>query len=245
MATFNVNTDACVTLSDRLEQLNRSAFPVAVRQTLNQAAFDVKFNTLPKSASDNFIRRSPNFFKTFSAVNKATGFDINSMEAEVGMTDRGKPTARTAVKNMEEQESGGEIKGGANYMSAARGGNNSRKVTTANRFDKNKLVRGQFSRSGTSKSRFVAAAFVAMKQHKNISIKSSSGRFLMSVSSIQRLKSGAVKIRSKLLIKDRSGQPVMIKATHFGQEAAEMTMDKMDSFYKIEAEKQFAKVLKL
>lgn len=244
MATLNVNTDACVTLTDRLERLNRSAFPVAVRQTLNRAAFDVKFNTLHQSAANNFIRRSPNFFKTFSAVNKAQGFNVNSMSAEVGMTDRGKPTARTAVAHMEEQESGGVIRDGADYLAGARGGNNARKVTASNRFNKNKLISGKFSRGGTSKSRFVAAAVMAAKLKKNVSINTSRGRFLMQVTSVRKTK-GGVKINSKLLIKDRSGKPVTIKATNFSQEAAHMTMKKMDDFYRIEAEKQFARALKL
>ncbi len=63
---FNINTDASVMLVNKLEQLHRSAFPLAVRGTLNAAAFDVKMKTLDESATQNFERRSPTFFKRFS-----------------------------------------------------------------------------------------------------------------------------------------------------------------------------------
>lgn len=39
---LNVNTDATVALTNKLEKLHKSAFPVAVRSTLNSAAFDMK-----------------------------------------------------------------------------------------------------------------------------------------------------------------------------------------------------------
>ena len=47
---LNVNTDAVVALTNKLEKLHRSAFPVAVRSTLNSAAFDMKKDTILKSA---------------------------------------------------------------------------------------------------------------------------------------------------------------------------------------------------
>lgn len=245
MATLDVNTDACVTLTDRLERLNRSAFPVAVRQTLNQAAFDVKQNTLPKSAANNFIRRSPNFFKTFSAVDKATGWNVNTMKSIVGMTDRGKVTARTAVQNMEKQEHGGIINDGSDYLKDARGGNNKKKVAKRNYYNKNNIIRGSFSRGGTAKSRFIAAAFAAAKNKKMVSFNSGSGRYVMSVTSIKKSRTGDISIKSKLLIKSRRGKPVKITPTHFSQEAAMATRKKVDMFYKKEAEKQFKRALKI
>ncbi|MBL4809315.1 MAG: hypothetical protein JKY43_04565, partial [Phycisphaerales bacterium] len=47
---FNVNTDAVVSLTNKLEKLHKSAFPVAVRGTLNSAAFDVKQKSMPAFA---------------------------------------------------------------------------------------------------------------------------------------------------------------------------------------------------
>jgi len=244
LAHLNVNTDACVVLTNKLEKLNRSAFPVAVRQALNSVAFDVKNNTLQLSAEKNFIRRSPNFFKTFSKVNKATGFNLNSMKAEVGMSDNGKQSARTAVNNMLKQEEGGVIKEGADYLAASRGNNNKKRVTKGNYFNKSNNLSGKFRQGGTSKSRFIAAAFASAKQKKKMSFETSRGRFLVQVTSIRKNKKGAIKIRSRLLIKDRSGKPVQITATHFSREAANMSSLKIERFYQIEAQKQFDRVLR-
>lgn len=244
MPQININTDAFVVLANKLEQLNRSALPVAVRQTLNAAAFDVKNKSLQDSANKNFIRRSPNFFKTFSGVNKATGWSINSMQAAVGMTDQGKVSARTAVSHMDIQEQGGAIKTGADYLSAARGGNNASKVRRSNYFDKSKLISGELTRPGTAKSNMVAMAFMAAKLKKNISINTANGRYLISVSSINKTKDGGIKINSKLMMKDRSGKPVNIAATHFSREAAAVTVSRMTGFYLKEAQKQFERVLK-
>lgn len=243
-AGFDINTDAVVALTVKLNNLNRSAFPVAVRETLNQAAFDVKTRTLEDAASRAFIRRSPNFFKAFSGVNRAAGFDIATMKAEVGMTAMGKPTAQTAIRHMEIQESGGAIKEGADYLSAARGGSNTRKVSRSNYFNKNRLVNGPYKRKGTAKSRFIAAAFVAAREKKQFSVQTSRGRFLIGVSSISKLKKGTIKIRSRLVIQDRSHQAVRIKATHFANMAAMMTYTRMPEFYLKQAERRFERALR-
>lgn len=231
-------------LANKLERLNRSALPVAIRQTLNDAAFDVKTRSLQESANKNFIRRSPTFFKAFSGVNKAAGYNINSMQASVGMTDQGKASARTAVSHMDIQEQGGAIKTGADYLAASRGGNNASKVRRSNYFDKSKLISGNLTRPGTAKSNFIAMAFMAKQLKKNISINANSGRYLISVSNITKTRDGAVKINSKLLMKDRSGKPAVINATHFSREAAASTLTKMTGFFIKEAQKQFERALK-
>lgn len=244
MPQININANAFVVLANKLEQLNRSALPVAIRQTLNDAAFDVKNKSLQQSASKNFIRRSPSFFKTFSAVNKADGFNINKMQAEVGMNDRGKTSARTAVKHMDIQEQGGSIKEGSAYLAGARGGNNAGKVRRSNYFDKSRMIRGPLTRPVTAKSNFVAMAFMAAKEKKRLSVKTAGGRFLMSISNVRKLKNGSVKITSKLLMKNRSGKPAHITATHFNREAAEMTAPKMPYFFVRAAQQRFERALR-
>lgn len=240
---ININTDAFVVMARKLEQIHRSSLPVAVRQTLNDAAFDVKGKTLQESANKNFIRRSPNFFKTFSGVNKATGFNINAMKAEVGMTDQGKTSARAAITHMDAQEQGGNIKGGGDYLKDARAGSNRRRVAQANYFKKGNLVTGAFSRPGTAKSNFVAAASVALMQGKSMFINTPRGKFLISVTAISAFtKTRGLKITTKILMMDRKN--VTINATHFSSEAAAATMVKIPTFYQKEAEKQFNKIWK-
>ena len=91
----------------RLERINRSALPVAVRQTLNAAAFDVKQNTMPEEA-DIFIHRKPTFFKANSGVTPAKGLDVNTMEATVGFKPKTGDRSHS-VEDLEEQEEGGVI----------------------------------------------------------------------------------------------------------------------------------------
>ena len=238
---ININTDAFVVLANKLGQINRSALPVVVRQTLNDAAFDVKNKTLQLSANQKFIKRSPNFFKTFSGVNKATGFAINSMRAEVGMTDQGKTSARAAVSHMDQQEQGGSIKGGGDYLKASRSGSNRRKVQQANYFNKGNLVTGAFKRKGTAKSNFVAAASVALMTGKAMFIDTPKGKFLISVTAISAfVKTKSLKITTKILMMDRKS--VQITGTHFSNAAAAMTLQKVTGFYQKEAQKQFAKI---
>jgi hypothetical protein len=67
-------------------------------------------------------------------VEKATGFNVNGMQAVVGMSDNGNQSAKTAIKNMEKQESGGRISEGSAYLKDARGGNNSKKVNKSSYF---------------------------------------------------------------------------------------------------------------
>lgn len=248
MIELDINTDAMVVYSRKLEQLSRSALPVAVRMTLNDAAFDVKQKTLQESAKKNFIQRAPTFFKVFSGVNKASGFNINSMKAEVGMTANGNQTAQTAVAHMQQQEIGGAIKDGLDYLKAARSGSNRRRVKKGNYFDKSNLVRGAFKRPNASaKSRFVAAAIVALQTGKLMKFKSAAGKTLFArvismSSSLSKKKFGRLQIKTQILYEDR--QTVHIKATHFSREAAMITQKKMPDMYYKNAKKQFERALR-
>ena len=63
MQAFNVNTDEVVRLTNRLEKLNKSAMPIAVRSTLNDVAFQSKQTHLPKEFDKKFTIRKKNFIK--------------------------------------------------------------------------------------------------------------------------------------------------------------------------------------
>lgn len=242
--TFNINTEASVLMVNKLEAIHKSAFPLAVRGTLNAAAFDVKKRTLDISATQNFIRRSPTFFKRFSAVYPATGYAVNSMKSEVGMTDQGERKAQTAIKQMVQQEIGGTINDGLDYLAASRAGNNRRKVVKSKYYSKNRTVRGKFKYQGTTKSRKVAAAYVAFREGKQLSLKINGRRFLSEVSSITKTKKGKVNIRSKLVAVSRNGHPSKITATHFSKEAAQRTTLLMGDFFEIEAKRNIGRIWK-
>jgi hypothetical protein len=105
---LDINTDGIVVYTNKLEQIHKSALPVAVRAALNGAAFDVKKNTMPEEAAHAFIQRKKNFFKANSTVQPAKGFSIEKMEAVVGFKSR-TGTADQAVEDLEQQEHGGTI----------------------------------------------------------------------------------------------------------------------------------------
>ena len=109
---LNINSNAAVKFTNVLEQMHRSALPVAVRGALNDAAFDVKTNTMPSKASAAFVNRSKNFFKANSRFKGATGYNVNTMVATVGFVETGLNGGNNyAVKDLEQQEEGGTIGG--------------------------------------------------------------------------------------------------------------------------------------
>ncbi len=107
MAAFDINTKTHIELTTFLGRLHKSALPLAVRGTLNAVAFETREN-IPETASRKFTTRSKTFFKAFSSVDKAKGFDINSMVATVGIN----PSKGSKVaEGLEKQETGGAIQG--------------------------------------------------------------------------------------------------------------------------------------
>lgn len=103
--SFDINSDEIVVMANNLQKMHRSAFPLAVRGTLNSAAVHTKKNEIVPSAKRNFIARKPSFFKAFSKFDYAKGFDISKMEARAGMITKG----QQAAKNLSIQETGGLI----------------------------------------------------------------------------------------------------------------------------------------
>lgn len=247
---FNVNTDACVVLVNRLEQLHKSALPLAIRGTLNAAAFDVKQRTLEQSADKNFIRRSPTFFKRFSGVNRAQGWNIESMQAAVGMTPEGGNEkeynrVKNTIANFNQQEEGGKITEGLDYLKAARsGGSYGNRVLSNKRWDKDKRIKGPFTKPGTTKSRVIASAYMALKLKEFIRVKKHGINFYVQVNSITRTKKGKVKINSKLLYMSRTGNIKPVPATHFSREAANNTIPRIRGYFNVEAQKQIARLWK-
>lgn len=100
---LDVNTDASIQLTAKLEKLHKSAFPSAVRNTLNDVAFDAK-KRIPKKANEQFTIRQKNLFSKFSKVEKANGFNVNTMSSSVGLDSVSQPKL---TENLAKQETGG------------------------------------------------------------------------------------------------------------------------------------------
>jgi hypothetical protein len=238
--------------ADKLGTLKRSALPTAVRATLNGAAFRMKKNTLLKEASKAFTQRDKNFFKAFSKVEMAKGWDVDQMVATVGFSERGLVGSNNyAVKNLEQQEDGGKI-GGRSFipMRTARSGNSSSKKVRANyRVSdlRKKKITEINRRSGSPKQQFIKAAMYALEHEDGLVLghrTSSGGRTLWKIERItQNIKSRKLHIKAIPIYNVRANRSVSVKATNFVEKAAVRAKTVMPKIFQHEAERQFKKHL--
>lgn len=250
---FEIDSSAVDKYAKQLTQLHRSALPIAIRNTLNGAAFNVKQGTLLEFAKKNFVNRDKNFFKANSTVKMATGFDIAKMESIVGMHEKNLAGNNNfAIKDLEQQEHGGKI-GGKTFiaMRGARTGRNTNKkvrnnarmgsipdrVTSVNR------------RSASSKSQqFIRAAMYSLKHGDGYVLghqTKGGGRTLWKIDSVSiNLKNRRMKLKATALYNVKSNRSVSVKGKHFMEKAAEKSAKGMPIRFKREAEKQIKKYLK-
>lgn len=244
---FDVNTDSAIQLSAKLEKLHRSAFPSAVRNTLNNAAFDTKKN-IPKVSKKIFITRQSAFFKRFSTVRKANGFNINNMVSTVGINST---IDKQVSDNLVSQEFGGKVNGKklVPHDNSRVGRSLKKRVSKNNRFNKVKIhdaSRAFRSAKGSRGSKFIAAVMSTAKSGKpHMMIKSGGKGMVYELKSVsQSRKTRKVNFKIKKLYSVRSNNSHNVKSTKFMTRSANIAARKMDSFYKNNAEFQFKKFLK-
>lgn len=248
---LNINTDAVVKHTNTLEKMHKSALPVAIRGALNKAAFDVKKDTMPRSASRTFKNRQPNFFKANSKVEMAKGFDLRSMKATVGFTDKGlNGNNNFAVKDLEQQEDGGKIKGRSFIPTdIARGGNKSRPVRPGNRMGKiSNLVNSAKARGKNRYEKFVKSAM-----HAGVGgyvIGNFQKAILWRINSIKRKRikirgrSSTTIIKATPIYSFSQKRSVRVKSTNFMKKASLESASKMEDFFISEAKRQIEKLNK-
>lgn len=237
MIQLNVDTDATIIFTNKLEKLNRSAFPNAVRTALNSAAFDVKKDELLRSTERHFNKRQPNFFRANSRVEMATGWNLDEMKARVGMVDLG--GNNYAVDDLEQQEHGGII-GGKSFIplnSARSSKNYSKNVQKRNRISAINGIKNVDAVSSRSGNKYIFRRYA----HK-VGV----GGHLIYKGILWRIESLAGRdIKMTGLHTFLSGRKVKVKkATHFMREASNQSAKKIDRFYIQAAEKQFEKALR-
>lgn len=228
MALFlNINTDEVVSFTNKLEKLHKSALPVAIRSSLNAVALDVKKRTLLMVTDQTFTIRKKNFFRVFSKVDFAKGFNVNSMQSAIGIFPKG----NDAAEDLEAQERGGRI-GGRSYIPTdlTRTGMNegkglSKKKTLSN-FKKFKKVAW-----GDKKGFFKTARKVG-KEGAFVY-----GSMVLQVKSLKR-KKGKTFIKADKIYSYKKGRSVSISGTGFMRKSALISRKKMPDLYIKEAEKQ-------
>lgn len=240
---LNVNTNAAVIFAAKLDRMSRSALPVAVRASLNSAAFDVKQTTMPASAKKEFINRSPNFFKANSRVEMAIGFDINSMQSKVGFIENNlKGKSNFAVSDLEQQEEGGNIKKRSFIpLTPARGGNSNTKLVRPNsRLAAIKKIIDARRLPGKSDAQKFVYAFSKASVGSMILANFKGKTILWKVNSLNRTKKGNFKLTPVYSFsKNRS---VHVKATHFIREASIKSGKDIENIFVRQAEKQLNKL---
>lgn len=249
MLQLNINTDASVIFTNKLEKMHKSALPVAIRTALNSAAFDMKKKTLLNSASAAFENRSSNFFKAFSKVEPATGFDVNGMKATVGFVERGlKGDNNYAVKDLKQQEEGGAIGGKSLIpLNSARSGNSkSRLVKSANKLTSIKDVINARNQTGKTKGeKFVNAVLKAGAGGFVLGSDVRGENILWRVVDIKsNIKQKKFKPKLIPLYDYSAGRKIKVDKTGFAQKAALSSAQRIEHFYIEAAQKQFEKHLK-
>lgn len=245
MRVFDVNTDGAIQLTAKLEKLHRSAFPVAVRGTLNDVAFETK-KVVPRVAGSKFNTRQKTFFKSFSTVEKASGFDLRKMRSTAGINaSKGSQVA----DGLEKQEFGGAIKGRKLIpMDTARtSGNHNKKVKRKNQFKnlgKTVRIKGRGNK-GTRKSRLVARVMVAKRLGASHMLTNRGGKgTLYEISGVsQNIKTRKLKFKLTPLYRYRNSKVSRVTKTPFMQPSAKLASKKMLKFYEKNAEKQFHRLL--
>jgi|SRR5690242_12125424 len=243
MIVLDINTDATVVLTNKLEKMHRSALPIAIRNTLNKAAFDVKQKTMPESADRAFVKRAPNFFKANSRVQMATGFQVSMMRAVVGFTpDSLRGNHNFSVAELEQQEYGGEIaKRTFIPLDPARGGSATKLVRPQNRLSEIDGIINSDQGNGSKAARFVRAAFRAGKGGHVIS--NFGKKKLYRIESVSR-STGKLNLKTKALYSFRKGRTVRVGATGFMRLASMKSAGFMDRFYAQEARRVIERAFK-
>ena len=241
---LDINTNANIILTAKLERLRKSALPSAIRSTLSDGAFEMKKTNILESAKKNMTVRNKTVFKKFTGVKKATGFDVGSMYSEVGFIPKEGVKGSKIGEGMEHNEVGGTDEDGFMYLPKTRtAGNKNRLVRRNRRFDKGKLL-GNIKASNIatkSKNRFIINSIESFEQKKAFNFTTKKGRFLVMATSVKRGVDGNTKVKLDFLMRGRNKFKAHAKATHFNREAAIKTSKQMEVFYKKNAEYQLNK----
>lgn len=239
---LNINTTALEKHVETLTRISRSALPVAVRQTLNKAAFDVKTNTMPQE-TNRFEKRKPTFFKANSRVNMAKGFEINSMQSIVGFVPKTNDPSHS-VEDLDAQEHGGQI-GNRSFVPLAAARTNkswSRMVKAGFRMSKirNSIVDARKAAGKNKAEQFIKSAVLAGKGGFVIGTNQKKGnRLLLYVNSVKRVGKNTV-VNATAMYSVKGGRKVKPNQRyhHFMQAASLTSAAKMRADFVIIAEKK-------
>jgi len=212
---FQYNGKEVIDMALLLKKMHRSSLPNAVRFTLSDAAFDVKKKTLQTEVKNSFILRRPGFFKRFSGVQQAKGWNINGMRSSVGIIN---DPGVQATEDLAVQEKGGKINRSQIMLPDSRVSKSpSKQVAT-----KYKAIGGFKDTTAVKKKDFVKAAYAAEGNRKPDHLRyiAPSGKgYMIEVNKITKLKKG-IKIKSKIVASFENDRQLHLKRTPFVENAS-------------------------
>lgn len=206
----------------KLKSMKKYDFPLAVRGTLNDAAFLMKQKNIQPEFDENFTVRRRTFIKAFTGATRSKNtFDIKQMYSQAGVY-RGKRNQEVGER-LKLQEFGGGITDRAVPRVTTRKGNSYDKVQKGSLFYRRfkKLGRGKAAIIGTDENGVIRRT----KKGHIIRVNRENG-----------------KVVSETLYLHRNR--VRIKKSKFIKPAALVTHKEMPRLFRENAQKRFKKAMK-
>lgn len=166
---LDVNNSDVIKHVNRLERVRSKSMPYAIRNTLNDIAFDTRKRQI-RNTKKRFVNRQQNFFSSRINVKKAQGLSVKTMESESGVFARNTSKKEQPVFNLKQQDQGGSLFVGAVPTKNARGGNESKKIQSNSQLRRAKVR--ESSKKATAMKSYIARHAIAAKTGKMIKGKS-------------------------------------------------------------------------
>jgi hypothetical protein len=209
---------------------------------------------MPKESEKAFENRSKNFFKANSKVIQASGFNVNTMQSEVGFYENKLKNQSTnyAVKDLEQQENGGKISGKSFIpLNKARSGNsptrNVKKGFRLNDVIKGNVIDVKKNKAKSKKQQYIRSAIYAKMKFGNDAFLlgntfKGGNRTLSRIDSVSSdIKTKKLQVKRTPLYTYRKGRKITVAGTNFMERAAHESSLIMDKQFTIQAIKQFKK----
>jgi hypothetical protein len=256
MATqlFSWRNDDVVAFSAQLQKVHRAALPNAVRFTLSDAAVNMKKESLIKSANKNFTIRNRSFFKSYSVFNKATGYDINKMVSNAGITKSSKAkNANSKSKagiGLSKQEFGGSVESKAyiapenkktKSLNARTGKGLTKKIVVSETQSGRPVV---YNGGKSRKNNLITKAYKAHKKGVPL-LYAKGGKGMLYMVKSDNGEGAKRRFKLQKLANYDKGRSVPIKTKRpFIRDAAMMENKKLNGYFRKEAERQLKKFIR-
>ena len=241
MTVIRADTSELLALSKALDDTDRAALPVSIRSTLNDLGFNTR-TIIPYTAMQRMNIRRPAFFRRFTRVDKAVGFDVETMQCQVGII-LGQPSA---TRGMAVQERGATITNrGEAPTVAARGGSEMSQVKKRNYLEtvQSNLVVGPSRKRASKKSEFMAKIYMARK--RKLFIQDEHGNIIRPRTKPTKSGRGeAQQVDFKMEVVYRKLGTVTVQPTHFVRDSGLAAVMQINRIYFKHVQKQVARVMK-